>query len=139
KVVKELLIFRPRLCYLAISAKGGAFYKDAVVALFVRLLGIEIVYHFHNKGVIDNQGKLLDNQLYRFVFGNSHVILLSKHLYYDIQKYVLPERVSYCPNGVPQEKILSKRKVIDDHNLSVQLLFLSNLIESKGVFILLKA
>lgn len=139
KVVKELLIFRPRLCYLAISAKGGAFYKDAVVALFVRLLGIEVVYHFHNKGVKDNQDKLLDNRLYRLVFRKCRVILLSEHLYYDIQKYVLPERVSYCPNGIPEEKVLSEPKVIDDNLRSVQILFLSNLIESKGVFILLQA
>ena len=139
KVVKELLVFRPRLCYLAISAKGGAFYKDAVVALFIRLLGIEVVYHFHNKGVKDNQEKFLDNRLYRLVFEKSYVILLSEHLYFDIQKYVLPERVSYCPNGIPQEKVSSEPKVNVNTVHSVQILFLSNLIKSKGVFILLQA
>lgn len=137
-VLKQLVTNKPNLCYLAITAKGPAFYKDSLIALLVKGIGVRMVYHFHNKGVSTHQHKTLDNFLYRRVFKNAHAILLSKYLYSDVEKYFTPERVHYCPNGIPdidfKQKKLEKRK-----NEKVEILFLSNLIESKGVFVLLKA
>jgi glycosyltransferase involved in cell wall biosynthesis len=137
-VLKQLVTNKPNLCYLAITAKGPAFYKDSLIALLVKGIGVRMVYHFHNKGVNTCQHKTLDNFLYRRVFKNAHAILLSKYLYSDVEKYFTPERVHYCPNGIPdidfKQKKLDKRK-----NEKVEILFLSNLIESKGVFVLLKA
>jgi glycosyltransferase involved in cell wall biosynthesis len=138
-VLHELIIFRPELCYFAITAKGAAFYKDASIVLLFKIFGVKLVFHFHNKGVSSRQNKCIDNLLYRFVFKNNDVILLSKYLYPDIQKYVPKERVYYCPNGIPDlegNKIASRK---NGDNRSVQILFLSNLIESKGVFVLLEA
>lgn len=138
QVVKQLIIFRPNLCYLAITAKGPAFYKDAIVALLVKLFGVKIVYHFHNKGVSKKQHKAPDNFLYRKVFKNTNAILLSKHLYADVEKYFNPEHVYYCPNGIPD--VAYKQTRIDKtHRDTVEILFLSNLIESKGLFVLLEA
>jgi glycosyltransferase involved in cell wall biosynthesis len=137
-VLKQLVTNKPNLCYLAITAKGPAFYKDSLIALLVKGIGVPMVYHFHNKGVSTHQHKTLDNFLYRRVFKNAHAILLSKYLYSDVEKYFTPERVHYCPNGIPdidfKQKKLDKRK-----NEKVEILFLSNLIESKGVFVLLEA
>jgi glycosyltransferase involved in cell wall biosynthesis len=137
-VLKQLVTNKPNLCYLAITAKGPAFYKDSLIALLVKGIGVPMLYHFHNKGVSTHQHKTLDNFLYRRVFKNAHAILLSKYLYSDVEKYFTPERVHYCPNGIPdidfKQKKLDKRK-----NEKVEILFLSNLIESKGVFVLLKA
>ena len=138
QVFKHLLIFKPNLCYFAICAKGPAFYKDALIALIIKSLGFKIIYHFHNKGVAVNQEKKFDDFLYTRVFKNSHAILLSQHLYYDIKKYFPVQKIFYCPNGIPELetdlKVRPKYK-----SPPVQLLFLSNLIESKGVFILLDA
>ena len=138
-VLRQLIIFRPGLCYFAITAKGSAFYKDASIVFLMKIFGIKLVYHFHNKGVSTRQDKWIDNLLYRFVFKNNDVILLSKYLYPDIQKYVLNERVHYCPNGIPDlegNNIVSRK---NGDNRTVEILFLSNLIESKGVFVLLEA
>lgn len=136
QVLVHLIRFKPDLCYLAITAKGVGFYKDAVIALIVKLFGIKLVYHFHNKGISTRQHKALDNFLYRKVFINAHAILLSKHLYPDIQKYVPENNVHYCPNGIPESTASQKPK---DTGNPVEILFLSNLIESKGVFVLLEA
>jgi glycosyltransferase involved in cell wall biosynthesis len=65
--------------------------------------------------------------------------LLSKHLYYDIQKYVPENRVHYCPNGIPDIKHKPENRVKEENAQAVEILFLSNLIESKGVFVLLEA
>ena len=109
QVKKELIFFRPSLCYLTISSKGAGFYKDALIVFLVRLFGVKPVYHFHNKGIIARQERFFDNILYRFVFRNADVILLSKHLYPDVSKYVPEERVHYCPNGIPDVESSERR------------------------------
>ncbi len=175
---KQLVAFIPDLCYLTPNSKGPGFYKDAVIIALVKLSGKKIIYHFHNKGVSLRQDRLFDNLLYRFVFRDADVILLSKLLYPDIQKYVSENRVHYCPNGIPdmqdkRQKEKDKREsgILDQgsgarnlepgtlnlepgtlnletgtlnlepgtRNLEPNILFLSHLIESKGVFILIEA
>jgi len=135
--IKNLLFFKPDLCYIAITAKGVAFYKDALIAMIVKLFGVKVVYHFHNKGVNNYKDKFWYNIFYRLVFKNSSVILLSKYLYYDIKKYVSEKDIYYCPNGIPD--CIHERTHIKEKNNVIRILFLSNLIESKGVFVLLDA
>lgn len=138
KVLGNLVSNRPALCYFAINAKGNAFYKDALVVLLIKLFRVKLVYHFHNKGVSARQNRFIDNLLYRFVFKNTNAILLSKYLYADIQSYLPVTKIHICPNGIPEEEIPSK--IYDkNHEGIVKILFLSNLIESKGVYILLEA
>lgn len=137
-VLSELIKFKPELCYFAITAKGAAFYKDAFIAILMKIFGVKLVYHFHNKGVSVRQDKWIDNLLYRFVFKNTDAILLSRFLYPDIQKYIPKERVYYCPNGIP-DVVGNDVIPLKSQDKIVQILFLSNLIESKGVFVLLDA
>lgn len=62
---------------------------------------------------------------------------MAKELYPDIQEYALKESIYYCPNGMPQTNL-------DDYERTsvhtpYTFLFLSNMIEAKGVVDLLKA
>jgi glycosyltransferase involved in cell wall biosynthesis len=136
QVVYNLIFHRPDLCYLAITAEGNPFYKDALIVFLIKLFSIKLVYHLHNKGISNSQNKVIDNLLYRFVFKNTRVILLSQYLYPDIQKYVSINNVYYCPNGIKQ---IENIHLQDKSNDCVEILFLSNMIESKGVFVLLDA
>lgn len=135
KVLKQLIIQKPDLCYFAITAKGVGFYKDACVALLIRLFRVKIVFHFHNKGVSLRHNKTFDNILYKAVFRSGEFILLSKYLYSDIQKYAIDKQVHYCPNGIPE----INKNLKSEGNETPKILFLSNLIESKGVVVLLEA
>lgn len=133
-LIKQLLFFRPNMVYIAMTAQGVGFYKDVVLAFIVKLFGVSLVYHFHNKGVALKQHKYVDNILYTLAFKGAKNILLSKYLYTDIKKYVKEENVWYCPNGIPDlNKLLISSKVNNVPNI----LFLSNLIVSKGVYVLL--
>lgn len=138
-LIYQLIFNRPNLVYLAITAKGVAFYKDMLVVFLVKILGVKLVLHFHNKGVSLNHHRGLDNLLYRFAFKNTKVILLSKYLFYDVEKYVKPDDVYYCPNGVPDISLIESSLPNKGNDSVVNLLFLSNLIQSKGVLILLEA
>jgi glycosyltransferase involved in cell wall biosynthesis len=134
----KIIRFRPHLIYLTLTASGKGFYKDAGVVLLAKLVGGKVVFHFHNKGVHENQHRFPDDLLYKMVFRKAEVILLSELLYSDIQKYVPAQRIHYCQNGIPG--ILEKiTKSPARKSSKVQLLFLSNLIVSKGVYNLLEA
>jgi hypothetical protein len=101
QTVRALIVFKPQLCYIALTAKGIAFYKDFVIIFLFKLFRKKVVLHFHNKGVSQCQDKWLDDKLYRFIFKDSKVILLSNRLYPDVQKYVDKKDVFICPNGIP--------------------------------------
>jgi glycosyltransferase involved in cell wall biosynthesis len=138
QTVRHLLFFRPQLVYIGFTAKGLAFYKDALLVLLAKLLGKKIVFHLHNRTVADRQAKWRDIALCNLLFKNAEVILLSKFLYSDVKKFVPPRRVHYCPNGIPPISG-AFRKLEKTESGTVALLCLSNLMRAKGIFVLLEA
>lgn len=142
-LVKSLLfiLFRKHfdLCHFSISSNGLGFYKDFILVIILKIFRIKIVYHFHNKGVASGSKKSINKVLYRIAFRNTKSILLSPSLFEDIKMFVKPSNVYYCPYGIP----IVKRKIILCNNSNVSrscnLLFLSNMMLEKGVYVLLEA
>ena len=133
-VVREI---RPELVYITPNAGGKAFFKDFIVVQMLKSMGCKVIAHYHNKGVSAYQSKWIYNFLYKRFFSNLKVILLAENLYKDIAKYVKREDVYICPNGIPsscKEEMEARRNNVIPH-----LLFLSNLLISKGVIVLLDA
>lgn len=135
RILQEVKTLKPSLVYITPNAKGGAFYKEWVIVILLKSMGCQVVAHYHNKGVSTMQNKWHYNLMYRLFFKNIKVILLSELLYADIQKYIQRKDVYICPNGIPAADF----EYIERNNSVLHLLFLSNLIESKGVLILLDA
>lgn len=133
--VKELC---PSLVYITPNAKGSAFFKEYAIVMMLKKMGCKVVAHYHNKGVSKKQDSWLYNTFYQRFFSNLQVILLSESLYSDVKKYVDRRDVYICPNGI-SPKGESKKGEEKRVNNVPRLLFLSNLIESKGVFVLLDA
>ena len=143
-----LMTRRYDLCYLAITCHGKGFLKDSPFMLLARLFCKKRVIHQHNKGM----SKDVDRWPYRWLlplcYKNAKVILLSWHLYSDIEKVVPRKNVLICPNGIPV-KVDDNANANENENRAnscrtdkqriPRLLFLSNLIESKGVLVLLDA
>ncbi len=138
KVSKSLFTKKNDLYYITLTATGPGFYKDLVVVMLLKLFRKKIIYHFHNKGIAQNKNKITD-YLYRFVFRNTRSILLSPSLYLDIQKYVKPNDAFFCANGIPDETEKFYTHTEKPETSVCNLLFLSNLLEEKGVYILLEA
>ena len=135
KTLCLLLTHRYSLCYLAITCHGGGFIKDAPFVLLCKICGRKVVIHQHNKGMSSDVERWPYKWLLPLVYRKTTVILLSWRLYPDIQQIVSREQVCICPNGIPDS---SYRSSFDDRS-PAHILFLSNLIESKGVFVLLDA
>lgn len=136
RIIKNVISLNPQLVYITPNACGGAFYKDFIVVQLLKLLRCKVVAHYHNKGVSVHQQQWLDNLLYRVFFKRIKVILLADSLYKDVCKYVNRKDVLICPNGIPKMKSSFIKKRDND---VPRLLFLSNLLISKGPFCLLDA
>lgn len=145
----KLLTHRYDLCYLAITCYGIGFLKDAPFVLLCKLFGSKVVIHQHNKGMSGCIERWPYRWLIPYVYKHTRVILLSWYLYPDIEKAVKREQVVICPNGIP-ETVSGERLMVSGDNVergsvassslpTVNLLFLSNLIPSKGVYVLLDA
>ena len=132
EVRRTVAEWKPDLVYLTPSCTMPGLLKDAFVARAARC-GSQVILHFHNKGVTERQGRFVYDFLYRMLFKDARVILLSKLLYPDIRKYVSEEKVSYCANGVNVPSIERVPEAVP------RLLFLSNIIRSKGVSVLMDA
>jgi glycosyltransferase involved in cell wall biosynthesis len=169
QVKKQLISFRPDFCHMSPMTHGPGFYKDALIITIVKLFGKRTVFHFHNNGIRTRHNRFIDDLLYRFAFRNTKVILLSKLLFPDVQKYVPEDRVYYCPNGIPEGgghraqgsghgaqgtglRAQSSGLRAQGTGLRAQssglrargtgtaeILFLSHLVESKGVYVLADA
>lgn len=145
-----LLTHRYDLCYLAITCHGSGFLKDSPFVLLAKLFRKKIVIHQHNKGMANDVDRWPYRWLLPLCYKNARVILLSWYLYPDIEKVVQKENVVICPNGIRVQEFFDERSAKVDYRSSrvqekaktnrvPRLLFLSNLIESKGVFVLLDA
>ena len=138
--IKMILFYRPNIIYIAINSRGIGFYRDSIYAIIAKLFKIKILYHLHNKGIKKNQNKFIDNLLYRYIFKNQKAILLSKSQYSDIKKYISEDNVYYCHNGIPDIDLNCKNVSKKSRNSNIiQILFLSNLLKSKGILDLIKA
>lgn len=123
------------LCYLAITCHGKPFLKDFPFVMLCKMFRKKIIIHQHNKGM----SKDIDRWPYRWAlplaYRDTQVMLLSKHLYEDVSKAVKQDQVLICPNGIPYVPYTKA----PNEGGTPHILFLSNLIESKGVFVLLEA
>ena len=131
----KLATRRYDLCYLAITCHGRGFLKDFPFVMLCKLFGRKVVLHQHNKGMARDLDRRGYRKLMPLAYNNSKVILLSKYLYPDIARIVPESQVLICPNGIP-DCAASKRT---RDRSRVELLFISNLIKSKGVLDLITA
>lgn len=135
-LIKEfwlLLTHRYNLCYLAITCHGKGFLKDVPFALMCKIFGGEIVIHQHNKGMSRDVGSWPYKLLIPLVYKNAKVILLSQRLYPDISSVVSVKNVIICPNGI-DGRVMKRAQCSKSEP---RLLFVSNLMRSKGVYELL--
>lgn len=124
-------------CYLATSCFGIPFLKDAPFVLMCKLFCKNVIIHFHNKGMKNYSSKPFYKWVYKLVYKNTIVILLSELLFDDVKEIIRKEQVKICPNGIPY--IVEENKETERNKTFPNILFLSNLIESKGVICLLDA
>ncbi len=141
RLIPELIFFRPHVVYFELASRGFAFYRDSVYVIICKLFRKNILFHFQAKGIITLKKNSLSRNYAKFIFKNTSAILLSSLLYYDVEGFIPKKNIFIVPNAIKEElteeefdNILKKRK----QNKKTNLLFLSNMIESKGPLEVLK-
>ncbi len=128
----------PDLVYITPSSDGWGFYRDFVNVYLLKQKSCRIIAHFHNKPSKHFSRKWYNQWIYRCFFKGLYTIFLSKRLLPDLQKYINKERNFICPNGI---KYNDRKSYVREANSSksFNFLFLSNMMEEKGVYVLLEA
>ena len=135
QVFIRLLFHHYDACYLAITCYGLGFLKDVPFVALCKLFGKKVILHQHNKGMSRYVFRWPYRWLLPWVYCGTKVMLLSERLYPDVSKVVRQEQIYICPNGIP---LISQISAFSESDIP-HMLFLSNLIPSKGVYILLDA
>jgi glycosyltransferase involved in cell wall biosynthesis len=130
--------FKPHLVYFTLSPKGYSFYRDASYVLLLRIMRAKIVYHLHVKGIAESSNGLVKKQLIKFVFNGIDTILLSQLLAPDLLKVAQP-RLWFVSNGIASTLNASYSKHPKISGERIEILFLSNLLVAKGIFVLLES
>lgn len=136
KTLGLLLTHRYDLCYCAITCHGSGFLKDAPFVLLCKLFRRKILIHQHNRGMANYVDRPIYHWLLPLVYKNTKVLLLSWYLYPDIERVVKRENIIVCPNGI---KPIPYDECKRTANNIPHILFLSNLLIDKGVYVLLDA
>lgn len=127
---------RPNLVYLNPSLYGFALYRDCFYILIFKLFGTKLLFHLRTQGVKDQVVKSqFKKYLFDWMFKKVSVICLSNKLCEDIAEAYKGNPI-VVPNGIED---VSKQYPKQIRNQVISILFLSNLVRSKGIFDLLEA
>jgi len=132
--------------YFTITPTGKTFWRDFVYASLIKLVRIPLIYHLHGKGIREEAASVIKGKAYRLAFKNSKIIIVSNRLVSDIETLQIPDdNIRIVPHGIANDvtasefnTIIRNRKEKSDRD-PVHILFLSNMMISKGPLILLRA
>ena len=128
-----LLRKRFDVAYITLTPTGPAFIKDSLLLALAKLFVPRRVIHLHGKGIqAELSRSALHRWAYRFVFSGCEVVHLSHCLLRDIEGLPCTARHIVANGGPAQPPISPTQKKYD-------FIYLSNLIESKGIFDFLEA
>lgn len=127
------------LVYFTPSTSGWAFYRDVITIRLLKHRKQNIVLHLHNKPTDAFLHKWYNRCFWKRFFTGVSAIFLGKALTQQFEEFMpLCKKVFICPNGMP-DKAGSVHKKGNDASRPYTFLFLSNMIETKGVYVLLEA
>ena len=133
---------RPELVYFTPSTSGWAFYRDVITIRLLRHRKQNIVLHLHNKPTNAFLHKWYNRCFWKRFFNGVSAIFLGNALARQFEEFSsLCNHVFICPNGIP-DNVVDKCEQLQcqrEHPHPFTFLFLSNMIEAKGVYVLLDA
>jgi len=147
KILSALFFFRPDRIYFTASIRGAAFVRDLTFSLLWKAYKFfrptHVFYHYHTKGVNDFVVRSKIN-LYstRFFIKNVNLVLLGPELADDFRLVADLSSIYFLPNGVlrnsTEVEVLDSLQAKFSLSSKVNVLYLSNMIKSKGYFDVLK-
>jgi glycosyltransferase involved in cell wall biosynthesis len=135
RLAYSLAARRPDAVYFTLTLTGSGFYRDCLLIALIKLAGVPRIFHLHGKGIRPRLSSAWQRLLCTWAFRDAWVIHLSERLAADTDGVVPRNRVVIVPNGIVERKAPARTR----RPGCPRLLFLSNLVESKGPLVLLEA
>jgi glycosyltransferase involved in cell wall biosynthesis len=133
----RLLSYRPDIVYFTLTPSGVGFLRDLLFVSVFKIFRVKVMYHLHGVGIAKSILKRpFLKKLYRYTFRNSTIVHLSAGL---LKTEIIDHFPEFKENSYSLVNGVDSYKVTEVYsNNSNNILFLSNLKRSKGVFDLLK-
>jgi len=138
RLLGQLMLNRPAVVYFSFAPAGAAFWRDSLYALLVRAFGVSIVFHLHGRGLKTLRAhSKTATWLQKAVFKNQTVIVLGEALRPEL--HGLNCDIAILANCVDIPQFSPTESHRPSEPAALRILFLSNLIRSKGIDTLIKA
>ncbi|MBN1116060.1 MAG: glycosyltransferase family 4 protein [Bacteroidales bacterium] len=134
KLSFKLIKVKPQLVYFSFMPVGIGFFRDALYLLVIKCFKKKVLLHLDNRGILNHTNNKIRRWLYNITLRNTNIIHLSEKL---VETELVPlklRNLNYfvVPNAVKEVKYTYDNKQDKD---IVDILFLSNLMPQKGIFI----
>lgn len=139
KILYYLTTKKIHTVYHIVSSSNKGFVRDFLIINLTKLFGKKIILHSHNGNydLFYATNSLFFQNIIRYTINKADKIILLSYKLRNTFSFINEDsKFSYIPNGLP----LNSNEVKKNNNKSyISVLFLSNLIESKGYLDILKA
>jgi glycosyltransferase involved in cell wall biosynthesis/ubiquinone/menaquinone biosynthesis C-methylase UbiE len=133
------LILRKYVVYHTISQSKEGFMRDLPIVFLAKTLGSRIIVHIHGgnyDGFYHNQKSYIQQRIRQMLMQTDSIIVLSESMknMFDFEPQ-LYSKISVVKNGLPwsiEDNSLKIKKLPTNNDSPIKIIFLSNLIESKG-------
>lgn len=130
------------LLYFVPATSKTGIYKDFIFAMIAKKYCKNTLFHIRSRITEKDKKNMIKKIIYKKMFKDSKVIILDRLLKEDISNFFREEDIFVLENAIENtvtkeefKKILQKRK----KEKKLKILFISNMYESKGYYLLLKA
>ena len=136
-------VFFSKIIYITIGQSFFGVVKYAPFIILSKISRKKIVFHLHG-GHLLNEYNLLRGLkrkvFYFFVSKMDYGIVLSKSLRVNFSEFINPSKIFELPNFYESDFKMTEQEILNSKDYSeIRIIFLSNLIEEKGINILLEA
>jgi glycosyltransferase involved in cell wall biosynthesis len=131
-------LHRPALVYFTLTPNGKAFYRDLLFVAIMKLFRVRRLYHLHGKGISRALSGEVARICYTWAFDGADVIMLSLSLYDDAAQVLKLSQCHFVANGIANPWGMGQMPP-KKQNTPLRILFFSNLVVNKGIYVLLEA
>jgi glycosyltransferase involved in cell wall biosynthesis len=137
-ISKSLIVQRPQVVYFQMSIYGASFYRDSVIILLAKLTGRKVLVHLHGKGMrAYGESHVFYRFWISFLLKRQFAVVLTEGQKKDVDWIGLRE-IAVIPNGISIPEGVEKKWVAKAAKEPIRWLFLSNLLQAKGIDDVLK-
>ena len=134
-IIYYSIVYKPKLVYIMPATAGLGFVRDFTFSLIVKLLNKNILYHLRTVITNRDNNNLVKYFIFKIAFKKQKVIVLGSELIENVKDYFRMDDIYVLPNAkrmLINHEEYNNIKNSRNNNGIIRLLFLSNMLRSKG-------